>query len=212
MASPHTDIRGVGGHPGTPAVTLQRSELVQAVGAAAARYDMALFVGNGYLIRETARSADGPNAFYLFGGMGLASSVAHGYCRATGRPALVLEGDGNFLMGLGGAACAPAIEAGLVHVVAFNGVYESSGGQPMAIGAPEQVVHTALGLGYRAADVVTSVPRLRARLDQASRRPGGGASMICAATSVPAPAPPRPDMDARECRERFTAWGRHEER
>ncbi|GCB47962.1 thiamine pyrophosphate-dependent enzyme [Streptomyces sp. NL15-2K] len=188
-----------------------RPQVAVEVAVNAAERDVALFVGNGFLTREVAHLADGPGTFYLFGGMGLATSVACGYREATGRPAVVLEGDGNFAMGLGGALYAPAAgPAPLVHVVVFNGHYESSGGQTTLLRTPAQVASVATALGYRHAWVADTLPELRRRLRDALEM-SEGASLVCAHTPRLSPPPPRPRLDAADCTQRFSLW-RQEQR
>ena len=69
----------------------------------------------------------------IFGGMGKASSVALGL--ALARPdkrVVVLDGDGGLLMNLGSlVTIAEQRPANLVHIVFEDGVYFTTGGQPV---------------------------------------------------------------------------------
>jgi thiamine pyrophosphate-dependent acetolactate synthase large subunit-like protein len=110
---------------------LTRESVVLAVHRFTSEVRGCIFVSNGYETRAYASLADHPEAFYLFGGMGLTGAVACGFSHATQRPTLVLEGDGNTLMGL---AALPVIAAH-AHppfslVVVDNERYEATGDQP----------------------------------------------------------------------------------
>jgi thiamine pyrophosphate-dependent enzyme len=91
-----------------------------------------LFVGNGFLCREVM-ALTGPGermVLPLQGGMGLAAGVAAGYALADrNRGAVVLEGDGNHTMGWGCAQLVGDLGVPVLHLVACNGVYRSTGGQ-----------------------------------------------------------------------------------
>jgi thiamine pyrophosphate-dependent acetolactate synthase large subunit-like protein len=76
---------------------------------------------------------DRPRNFYCWGAMGLATSIGLGVALAIDDPVTVLEGDGSMCMSLGAlstvAACDPP---NLAIVVWENGVYGTTGGQPVA--------------------------------------------------------------------------------
>jgi thiamine pyrophosphate-dependent acetolactate synthase large subunit-like protein len=93
-----------------------------------------LVVGNGRLAREVAaRAARFGNVIVLQGAMGMAASVALGYSEAAGTPVVVLEGDGNFLMGSPSSPWLQARRANVLHLVAINGRYATSGGQALPV-------------------------------------------------------------------------------
>lgn len=212
MATSQVDRTGVGGGAGAAAVTpLERAAVARETARVAAGRGVPLFVGNGFLTREVAHLADADQNFYLFGGMGLATSVAHGYRQATGDAAVVLEGEGNFAMGLGGALHSPAAAgAPLVHVVVFNGRYESSGGQSAPLRSPAQVVEIAGAFGYRHAWLARTEEELRGRLAEAAAL-AEGAALLCAHTAESSPVAPRPTLTAADCTERFTTWRQRRE-
>jgi len=118
-----------------------------------------VIVGNGLLAREIYRWHDSSNLLYLFGGMGLASSVAAGLIAGgaidSTREVVVLEGDGNFLMGLQGAAMCARLSAPVLHVVDVNGVYATTGGQelPSHLSSPADICRLGRALGYRQAHI-----------------------------------------------------------
>lgn len=118
---------------------------------AAALMDAPLFVGNGFLSREVMALVEPGErpVLPLQGGMGLAAGVAAGYAMA-GRGAVVLEGDGNHTMGWGCAQLVGGLEVPIVHLVSCNGVYRSTGGQPLPRPLlPDLVNHSASTLGYQ---------------------------------------------------------------
>lgn len=93
--------------------------------------DAAIVFSNGLTSREAAHVADRPGNLYLLHGMGEALSVGVGLRLA--RPELevvVVDGDGNALMGLAGWSFLPV--AGLHYYVLENGTYETTGAQPVA--------------------------------------------------------------------------------
>ncbi|MGH3777417.1 MAG: phosphonopyruvate decarboxylase [Pseudonocardiaceae bacterium] len=84
----------------------------------------------GKTSRELFTLADRPQHFYLVGAMGSASAVGLGVARHTGRPVVVVDGDGAALMRLGTLVTVGAHPApNLLHVVLDNGVHDSTGGQ-----------------------------------------------------------------------------------
>src|SRR5437868_9028514 len=73
------------------------------------------------------------NFFYLEHAMGSASSIGLGIALAQpGRKVIVMDGDGSLLMQLGSlVTVAGAAPENFYHVVFENGVYATSGGQPL---------------------------------------------------------------------------------
>lgn len=109
---------------------MERDEALLALLDARKTADAFLFVCNGLLTRSVSSLGDDDRIFFLHGGMGLTVPVAAGFARASGRPTIALEGDGNAIMGMAGALCPRLFEVqGFVHVVMDNGIYETTGGQ-----------------------------------------------------------------------------------
>lgn len=111
---------------------LARATIASLVAGAAAAADWPLFTGNGFLAREVMSVSEPGKApvLPLQGGMGLSSGVAAGFLLASRFPgAFILEGDGNHLMGWGGAQFIGDLGLTVVHVVSCNGLYHSTGGQ-----------------------------------------------------------------------------------
>ena len=90
---------------------------------------------NGFLSREACAlreaSRERVDSFYMIGSMGLAAVIGLGIALARPeRRVVVLDGDGNVLMGLGGLAMvAERRPTNLLHVVFDNRSYASTGGQ-----------------------------------------------------------------------------------
>ena len=87
----------------------------------------------------------------IFGGMGKASSVALGLALARpDRKVLVLDGDGSLLMNLGTlVTIAGQAPANLVHFVFEDGVYFTTGGQPIPGAGAFNLAEMADAAGYR---------------------------------------------------------------
>lgn len=92
----------------------------------------AVIHANGMIRRESYASRDRPENFYMLGSMGLASCIGLGLAlEQPDRRVVVLDGDGNILMGLGSLAMVGAYQPrNLIHVVLDNEVYASTGDQP----------------------------------------------------------------------------------
>jgi thiamine pyrophosphate-dependent acetolactate synthase large subunit-like protein len=131
---------------------------------------------NGMIGREVHLLGDRPDRFYMIGSMGLAPAVGLGLALAQpARGVLVLDGDGNLLMGLGNLAQIAAERPGnLVHVCLDNHVHASTGGQrTIADGVPLEAI--ARGAGYPtalAAETEAELLRVRARPGRGRHRAG----------------------------------------
>ena len=120
---------------------------------------------NGYIARDGFDLEPSRNAFSMLGSMGLAASIGLGVALVRPEvPIVVLDGDGNLLMGLG---VLPMIGAWrprrFLHVVLDNGTYASTGGQP-TISAAIDFPAAALAAGYARAASSASPAELAARL------------------------------------------------
>jgi sulfopyruvate decarboxylase subunit beta len=93
--------------------------------------DRPMVVCNGMIGREVFTYGDRPQNFYMIGSMGLALSIGLGVAVTNpDRPLVVLDGDGNVLMGAGVLASAGAMAPkGLLHIVLDNETYGSTGDQ-----------------------------------------------------------------------------------
>jgi phosphonopyruvate decarboxylase len=100
------------------------------------------------------------------GFMGGASSLGLGIALARpDRRVLVLDGDGSLLMQLGSlATVAGAAPRNLVHFLFKNGVYHTSGAQPIPGGLSVDFVLIARGAGYRMATAIDDLGDFRRQL------------------------------------------------
>jgi thiamine pyrophosphate-dependent acetolactate synthase large subunit-like protein len=190
---------------------LERSAAAVSVARWAATYELPLFVGNGFLLRDVVANADRESNFYLFGGMGLAAAVACGFLQAAagaraGGAAAVLEGDGNFYMGFCAALHAAASRLRLAHFVYDNGVYESSGSQPVPWDALHRLDELAPALGY-AGSASASTDR---ELDRLLRdlEPASLPMLVWLRGEPSRHVSPRPTFGPVETAVRFSAWAR----
>lgn len=97
--------------------------------------DKALFISStGFTTRDSFAVMDTPD-FYIVGSMGHAFAIALGVSPNTSKKVIVLDGDGSFLMHLGGLASFDrAKHENIVYFVIDNESYESTGGQPTVSG------------------------------------------------------------------------------
>ena len=94
--------------------------------------DQPVIVCNGFPSREAFKAADRPTMFYMIGSMGVAPAIGLGVALAKPEAkVVVVDGDGNVLMGMGSLATVGALKPkNFVHVVLDNEVYGSTGNQP----------------------------------------------------------------------------------
>jgi sulfopyruvate decarboxylase subunit beta len=160
---------------------------------------------NGFLSREAFALRGGrPDAFFMIGSMGLAGVIGLGIALARPeRRVLILDGDGNVLMGLGGLAMvAERRPANLLHVVLDNRSYASTGGQ-RSISDRAPLEEVARGAGYAVARRVRPGEDLAAAVEEAERVPGP-AFLLVEVDSGPATAP-RVALAPEEIAARFRA-------
>jgi thiamine pyrophosphate-dependent acetolactate synthase large subunit-like protein len=110
---------------------------------------------NGMIGREAFTANDREASFYMIGSMGLALSIGLGVAMTRpDRRVLVLDGDGNVLMGAGVLASVAAADAkNLRHVVLDNEAHGSTGGQ-RTITDRVRLETMATAAGYRHAERV----------------------------------------------------------
>jgi phosphonopyruvate decarboxylase len=126
------------------------------------RHPTAIIVSTcGYTSRDLFNAADRPENFYLVGSMGMAAPIAVGM--AVSRPeriVVAIDGDGSLLMNLGVLPFVAASGARILHVVADNGLHESTGGQATVMRS--DFVALALAAGYPRAWRAETVAELNA--------------------------------------------------
>jgi sulfopyruvate decarboxylase subunit beta len=138
--------------------------------------DALIITCNGMLGRDLWALGDRPGNFYMIGSMGLASSIGLGL--AIAQPAkrvVILDGDGNLLMNLGGLANVGALApSNLTHFVLDNGAHASTGGQT-TVSRSIALEEVARAAGYR------TVGRVRDDIGKAAREclaAGGPACLV----------------------------------
>ncbi len=111
--------------------------------------DRLMIVCNGMIGREAFTYGDRPQNFYMIGSMGLALSIGFGVAQAQpDRQVIVLDGDGNVLMGAGVlASVAAAGLTNLHHIVLDNEAHGSTGDQ-RTISETVDLTAMARGAGY----------------------------------------------------------------
>ena len=118
-------------------IALDRREVVARI--LNRRDDALLVTGLGGTTWDAAAAGDQPNNFYLWGGMGGAAMVGLGLALAQPeRRVLVITGDGEMLMGLGGLATVAAQRPQNLSLIVIDN--ESHGETGM------QATHTRYGL------------------------------------------------------------------
>lgn len=107
---------------------MKRSEAIDQIKT---KHPGAAFVfSNGLTSREAAFACDAPNHFYMLHGMGEALSVGIGLAQAADWvDVVVIDGDGNFAMGLSATLELPVPR--LHYYVLANGIHETTGGQTL---------------------------------------------------------------------------------
>lgn len=166
--------------------------------------DAAIVASLGNPKFDLALAGDRPQSFYLWGGMGLASSVALGLALAQpGRRVIALEGDGSLLMNLGSlATVAWRAPRNYLLVVWDNASYELTGGQRTATSAATDLAGVALAAGIPRAHRAKSLSAFEEALAGELRR--DGPAVIVAPVDA-ARSPGRPPQDPVFIKHRFMA-------
>ncbi len=167
------------------------------------RDDLLVVCGLGSPSYDVHAAGDHPGNFYLWGAMGGAALVGLGLAQSQpGRPVLVVTGDGEQLMGLGGlATIAVAKPANLTIAVLDNHQYGETG---------QQVSHTGYGVDMAAVASACGIPAVHkaGALDEVEalrRAMHGGGGLRLFVLTVAADALPRslPARDAVFLKNRF---------
>jgi thiamine pyrophosphate-dependent acetolactate synthase large subunit-like protein len=169
------------------------------------RGDALVVTGLGSTTYDAYAAGDSPLSFYLWGAMGGAALVGLGLARAQpNRRVLVLTGDGEMLMGLGGLATIGAAQPrNLAVVVIDNGRYAETGMQRTHTAYGVDLAGVAGACGFGASETV----RTPAELEALAERLYGAPGPLFAAIKV-APDPTRIELAPRDgpvLRSRFRA-------
>ncbi|MBL4620946.1 MAG: phosphonopyruvate decarboxylase [Immundisolibacteraceae bacterium] len=132
----------------------------------------------GFASRElfelrSSRNSGHRQDFLTVGGMGHANQIALGIALAQPeRQVYCLDGDGAFIMHMGGSAtCASSNAKNFKHIVLNNGVHDSVGGQPTTAG-DINVEKIASALGYRWSASANSPEAVNSCLATLQNQPG----------------------------------------
>lgn len=163
--------------PGLPSRESALHAVIDALGQ-----DAVVVTTTGMLSRElfeyrAAKPMADAADFLTVGGMGHASSIALGVAlREPRRDVWCLDGDGALLMHAGTLAVAAQVAPpSYYHIVFNNGVHDSVGGQPTAIGNVNLPAF-ALAAGYRNAVSIKTLEAIAPAIQQA--RSGGGPALV----------------------------------
>lgn len=188
---------------GSDVAMLDRREAVKAL--LARRDGLLIVTGLGSPSYDVHAAGDGDNVYPLWGAMGAAALAGLGLAQARpDRRVVVVTGDGEQLMGLGGlATIAVARPRNLTIVVLDNGHYGETGMQRShtGLGLDLAAVASACGLGAETVTDMAGIEALAARLHEPAEGPRVAVVKI-AADPTPRSLPPR---DAVYLKNRFRA-------
>jgi thiamine pyrophosphate-dependent acetolactate synthase large subunit-like protein len=159
------------------------------------RERLLVVTGLGSPSYDVHAAGDHDGNYYLWGAMGAAALVGLGLARA--RPdqvVLVITGDGEQLMGLGGlATIAVSKPANLVIVVLDNGHYGETGMQPSHTGLGLDLAAMAAAAGYAEARTVLDADGVGQIADALMQQTSGPRfyAVKVAAENLPRSLPPR---------------------
>jgi thiamine pyrophosphate-dependent acetolactate synthase large subunit-like protein len=151
--------------------TMDRRDVMSAL--LAGRGDALIVTGLGSTCYD-AGTADHPNTFYLWGGMGGAAMVGFGLALAQPRRrVVVITGDGEMLMGLGSLATIGAKHPdNLAIVVIDNEHYSETGMQPTHTQRGVSLAGIAQACDFPSAETIWSEPELTTSIPAIFARPG----------------------------------------
>lgn len=167
------------------------------------RDDLLLVTGLGSTSWDAASVGDDPRNFYLGGAMGSAALVGLGLAIAQPKHrVLVVTGDGEMLMGLGGLATIGVQRPPNLSVAVFdNGHYGETGMQPSHTEAGVELVGVARACGIRETFDISDEMGLR----EFAGRVHKSATTLFARVAIRADEPPRvlPPRDGVHLKNRF---------
>ncbi|MCP2519706.1 thiamine pyrophosphate-dependent enzyme [Candidatus Aminicenantes bacterium AC-708-M15] len=165
--------------------------------------DELLVHANGAISRESFFCKNRKENFYLLGSMGLASSVGFGLAlNQPNKKIVILDGDGNVLMGFGNLALIGAFKPkNLIHLVFDNQVYGTTGNQP-TISKYIPFSEVAKLLGYRTSHYIDKEDSLKKIFKEILKEPGPHFLHIKVSPEVTQICPRIP-YSAKEIKERF---------
>ncbi|TWU77244.1 hypothetical protein ED733_002145 [Metarhizium rileyi] len=154
-----------------------------------------------YMIRQEKDGSIGAD-FMSIGAMGHAFALAHGISiGCPSRRVFCLDGDGSFLMHVGNnAVLAGTSQHHVIHILLYNGVYESTGSQPLML-SKANFYALAEGLPYNEKYAVDSAEMLAKACSSAQ----ANTLIIVSVNSFVSKSLPRPSGSPRLWKESFMA-------
>lgn len=151
---------------------MNREKAFTVIGKIANEWESIIVAGNGFQARYLYGVSDRLRNFYMLGSMGLASSIGLGLASSrSNEKVIVVEGDGNSLMGQGSQAVIGFVKPrNLIHIVLNNEMYETTGGQP-TVSPKINFTQVALGNGYEKAVTVDNEDELENELRSTENGP-----------------------------------------
>jgi thiamine pyrophosphate-dependent acetolactate synthase large subunit-like protein len=134
------------------------------------RGDLLVVTGLGSPAYDTMAAGDHDNNYYLWGAMGSAAMIGLGLAKAQpDRSVLVLTGDGELMMGVGGlATIMVAKPANLTIAVLDNGLFGETGLQQSHTGHGVEISRIAESMDFAWTGIIrdqAGLDDLRSRLD-----------------------------------------------
>lgn len=170
------------------------------------RDDLLVVSGLGSSSYDANAAGDHDANFYLWGAMGAAALMGLGLAQAQPkRPVLVVTGDGEQLMGLGGlATIAIAAPKNLTIAVIDNGHFGETGMQMSHTGHGLDLAAIAASCGFAKAEVLRDLEQVKAVRQSLRARADGPQLYVIKvrAENLPRSLPPR---DAVHLKNRFRA-------
>lgn len=162
----------------SPSLRLDRRDAVKRL--LAERGETLIVAGLGAPAWDCAAAGETDDTFYLWGGMGLAASIGLGLALAQPkRRVIVVTGDGEAMMGLGGLAVVAAEKPkNFAILVLDNEAFGETGHQPGLSAAGVDLAATARGLGFRTATTAATEDALGAVADLLYRQPGPNLAVL----------------------------------
>ena len=180
---------------------LDRREAMRAL--LQSRGDLLLVTGLGSTTYDAAAAGDDDRNFYLWGAMGAAAMIGLGLAIAQPeRRVLVVTGDGEMLMGLGGLATIGVQRPPNLAIAVFdNGRYAETGMQPSHTDAGVSLCGVARACGIEAVFDIADM----AALEEFARRVHDASEALFARIAIRADEPPRvlPSRDGVFLKNRF---------
>lgn len=171
----------------TAANKLDRRDVVARL--LAKRNDLVVVTSLGSPTYDVAAAGDHDRNFYLWGAMGGAAMVGLGLALAQpNAPVVVITGDGESLMGMGGfATIALQAPGNLSIVVLDNGLYGETGGQHSHTGRGVDLAAIARGCGIADVRTVVTADEVAALADRVNAVADGPAVAVVKIAQADAP-------------------------